>query len=433
MMKTFLQLLGADAPVFRRYALMAVLYGLLSGLTITALVPVLTRLLAGDTGGASLWIVVLLAGVIACWAWRRRVEKAGIGVGIAVLQGGRHRIGDHVARLPVGWFTPENTARLNHVVSHGIMEVAQLPAHVFTPVFGGGVTPVVMVAALFALDWRMGLIALAALPVLAGVFLIAARFGLRADEAFHRQAAHTSQRVVEFAQAQSMLRAFNGEGGGSRFLERAINRQRQSGRELIWMSMVSVVLNAWVVQVILAALLIAAVAGLNAYPGAALDAGEAISVVVSLVMAIRFIDPLLDVAGYGAQPAGGRAGDFGRPAHARAGCAAARARCFGGIARRFLPLRSGRAGGAAWGQPARRAGVDGRSGGVVRFGQDHAGAAYRAIFRRGDGSCSGWRRRCARNVWRASRRQDQPDFSGHLSVPGQRRRQYPYRQAGCFR
>lgn len=306
MMKTFLQLLGADAPVFRRYALMAVLYGLLSGLTITALVPVLTRLLAGDTGGASLWIVVLLAGVIACWAWRRRVEKAGIGVGIAVLQGGRHRIGDHVARLPVGWFTPENTARLNHVVSHGIMEVAQLPAHVFTPVFSGAVTPVVMVAALFALDWRMGLIALAALPVLAGVFLIAARFGLRADEAFHRQAARTSQRVVEFAQAQSVLRAFNGEGGGSRFLERAIDRQRRSGRELIWMSMVSVVLNAWVVQVIFAALLIAAVAGLNAYPGAALDAGEAISVVVSLVMAIRFIDPLLDVASYGEALRGAR-------------------------------------------------------------------------------------------------------------------------------
>lgn len=109
MMRTFIQLLGEDAPIFRRYVWMAVLYGLLSGLTIAALVPVLTRLLAGDTHGSALWLCVLLVGVVACWAWRRQVEKAGIGVGIAVLQGARHRIGDHVARLPIGWFTPENT------------------------------------------------------------------------------------------------------------------------------------------------------------------------------------------------------------------------------------------------------------------------------------------------------------------------------------
>lgn len=53
MLKTLMQLLGDDARLFRRYACMAVLHGLLSGLAVTALVPVLSRLLAGDTRGAA--------------------------------------------------------------------------------------------------------------------------------------------------------------------------------------------------------------------------------------------------------------------------------------------------------------------------------------------------------------------------------------------
>ena len=43
MLKTFMLLLGQDAPVLRRYGWMAVAYGVLCGLTITALAPLLTH------------------------------------------------------------------------------------------------------------------------------------------------------------------------------------------------------------------------------------------------------------------------------------------------------------------------------------------------------------------------------------------------------
>ncbi|MGJ7530110.1 ABC transporter ATP-binding protein [Variovorax sp. GB1P17] len=299
MLKTFVQLLGADALVFRRYAWMAVLYGLLSGLTITALVPVLSHLLAGDARAAALWLVALLAGMAACWAWRRKVERAGVRVGVAVLQGGRHRIGDHVARLPVGWFTPDNTARLGHVITQGMMATAQLPAHVFTPVISGAVTPLVIVVALFVLHWPLGLIALAALPVLAGSFLVTSRLGRRADRAFHRHFADASQRMVEFAQVQSVLRAFNGEGSAARWLEEAIDRQRASAARAICQSSLSTVLNAWVVQAAFAALLIAAALWFDARLGGTLQAGSVVAVIVSLLLVNRYIDPLLEVAGYG--------------------------------------------------------------------------------------------------------------------------------------
>ncbi|MFW1748357.1 ABC transporter ATP-binding protein [Acinetobacter guillouiae] len=306
MLKTFIQLLGDDAPVFKRYVAMAVCYGLLSGLTTVLLVPIFTHLLNGEVDQAGMWSVVLLVGVVCCWLLRRRIEELGMLVGSALLSTARQRIGNHVASLPVGWFNPENTARLSHVVSQGMMDVAQLPAHLFTPVISGVVAPVIMVIALFFLNVKMGLIALVVLPIIAIVFIVASKLGSKADEAFHRASGYTSQRMVEFAQAQSVLRAFNGEGGSTRFLEQAIDQQKESGTQLIYISTASVVLNSWVVQIIFAALIIVAVLGINQWLGIELSAGYVISTVIALFLVNRFVDPLLDIAGYGEALRGAR-------------------------------------------------------------------------------------------------------------------------------
>lgn len=66
MLKTFNQLLGEDARVLRRYLWMTLVYGLLCGLTIVTLVPVLTRLLNGDVRSAGQWLTALVIGVLVC-------------------------------------------------------------------------------------------------------------------------------------------------------------------------------------------------------------------------------------------------------------------------------------------------------------------------------------------------------------------------------
>ncbi|WP_421160858.1 ABC transporter ATP-binding protein [Aeromonas dhakensis] len=302
MLNTFLRLLGDDAVLLRRYGLLALLYGLLCGLTLVCLIPVLTHLLRAETDAATGWLLVQLIGVLLCWNLRRRVEKAGIAVGIAVLRTGRHALGEHVGSLPIGWFTPANTARLNHLASQGMMELAQLPAHVFTPLLGGVITPLVVLVALFALDVQLGLIALIALPLLVAVFLLTTRLNQHADQTFHQHAADTSQRMVEFAQAQSVLRAFNGEQGGTRFLEQAIAQQQASGRQLIRLTALASGLNVWAVQACFATLLLVAAQHLG---GA--DKESLIAALVTLVLINRFIDPLLDVAGYSDVLRGARA------------------------------------------------------------------------------------------------------------------------------
>ncbi|WP_226562556.1 ABC transporter ATP-binding protein [Salipiger thiooxidans] len=288
--------------MFRRYAAMALLSGVLNALTIALTVPVLLNVLRGDVTGALPWLAALILGALACWAFRRRVETAGIEVGVAVLEGVRLRLGNHVSRLPIGWFDAERTGRLSHALTHGVMEVAQLPAHVFTPVLSGLVVPPVLALVLLVLAPPLGLVAVVALPVMVLVFAMAARLGRDADRGYHAAAVQTGQRAVEFARTQSVLRAFSGEGASARFLHEAFAGQRQAALRLIRLSTASVMLNGWALQAVFAAMLIVAVGQL----GPDLPPEQTLSLIVALVIAQRFIEPMAERAGYGEALRGAR-------------------------------------------------------------------------------------------------------------------------------
>ena len=298
MLKTLVQLLGDEVPLLRRYAWMAAAYGVLCGLTMAALAPLLAHGLRGDGRVAMGWLGALLLGVLLSWMGRRTVEQAGVRVGVAVLQSGRHRLGQHLVSLPIGWYTPQNTARIGHVVTQGMMGIAQLPAHVFTPLISGVATALIVWLALLVWNPVLGLVAVIALPLLAGAFAWASSLSARANAAFQRDFAEASQRVVEFAQAQSVLRAFSGDGSSTRFLEQALTAQRQSGLRLMVLSSLSSVFCVWAVYLVFAALWVAAVYGLHGAAGGALQAEELIAFTVSLLLVVRWIEPLQEIAGY---------------------------------------------------------------------------------------------------------------------------------------
>ncbi|MGV2909717.1 ABC transporter ATP-binding protein, partial [Achromobacter sp. AGC25] len=97
------------------------------------------------------------------------------------------------------------------------------------------------------------------------------------------------------------------QGGGMRHFEEAVEQQRASGARLIWLSAGAAVLNAWAVQATFAALLIAGAWWINALLGSQAGAAELVAAMVSMLLAARYIDALLEVAGYGEILRGARA------------------------------------------------------------------------------------------------------------------------------
>ncbi|WP_075179235.1 ABC transporter ATP-binding protein [Neptunomonas phycophila] len=298
MLNVFRMLLGPDARTLRRYLALAVTYGVLSGVTMVTLIPLVRSLFTEDLTTTLAWLALLLVGVGCCWLLRRCVEQYGVRVGVSVLQAGRHHLGQQIAKLPIGWFTPDQTAKLNQLVTQGLMSVAQLPAHVFTPVILGLLSPFVIAVALFILYWPLGVIMAAAIPVIAGVIICASRLSRKADRAFHHHFAEASQRAVEYAQSQSVLRAFSAKGQASRWVEDAFDQQRQASARLIWLSTGASVLNAWAIQALFATLLIALVLWITQLPGASNQTDTGIAVTLAFILVARVIDSFLEVASY---------------------------------------------------------------------------------------------------------------------------------------
>lgn len=295
MLSTLLRILGDDAGVLRRYLWLMLAYGFLCGLAMLWQLPLLQALLAGRVGQAWPYVLAMLGMVTLCWWMRYRVEHAGIRVGVAVLRGVRLRVGEHIATLPLGWFSPQRGAMLGHMVTQGLMALAQLPAHVFTPV---GVSLLMALLLLPALAWLHAGLAftalLAILVVLAGMML-AGRLARRADKAYQQVFADASQRLLEFAHAQAVLRAFNGSGGGMAAVHEALHQQRQAGAKLIGLSALAAVATAGLLQLLFVGLLWLALSIVVSSGQGLFAAGT----IMALVLCVRFIEPLQELVGYG--------------------------------------------------------------------------------------------------------------------------------------
>ncbi|MDQ8952355.1 ABC transporter ATP-binding protein [Acinetobacter rudis] len=307
MFKTFSKLLGNDCYIFYRYLVLTAVYAVLCGLSMVLLAVLLAKVLQSAYSYIEIFLLLIIICITMCWWLRRVVEQQGIKVGIAVLAGARLRLGEHVATLPVGWFNQQNKTQFNHIVNQGMMSIAQLPAHVFTPLLTSLITPVVMVIALFFYSPQLGLMSLLALPILGMVFYLTVKISSYTDASYQHNFASTSQRIVEFAQAQSIFRAFNGEGTSRRFLDQAFDTQRQSAFKLIVLSSCAAVLNTWVIQIIFAGLLLLALMALVLIPSDQLVLADVISVVIILLLLCRFIEAVTEVASYSEVLRGGAA------------------------------------------------------------------------------------------------------------------------------
>lgn len=289
-------LLGPErGHLLRRYLVLTVLACVVEGATIALGVPVLQRLLIGDPAGAVPWLVVLAVAAIASWLLRHAATLGGFQVGAELLGSLPGRIGDHVGKLPVGWFAPANTSRLAHTLSAGIMKVIGLPAHQLGPLIRAVVTPVTLVAATALFEPRLAAIAAVLLPLVLLVFWWAARLGRRADDAMHGAAAEATDRMVEFAQGQTVLRAFGRGGNGLAQFDQALREQQRTERRRLWLVLPPIMVNSSLAR---AAFLVLLATAASLAVGADSPAQVATLAAV-LVLVNRIVEPLSEVAAHG--------------------------------------------------------------------------------------------------------------------------------------
>lgn len=272
------------------YLAWVIAYGVTQGIAMVLLVPVLQHLLAGDAVGALGWLAVLIAAAAVTCVAHYVQAMQGFEVALVVLSSMHHRVGDHVALLPLGWFTSEKVGRMSRILTSGTMTVGGLFAHLLTPLVVGIATPATVAVGMFFFDWRLAVAVLACAPVLYVAFRWSAGLVGRGDELTDAAAVVAGNRVVEFARSQRALRAFGRGAEGYAPLEDALERQRVIGRRAVWMAVPGILAGGLATQLAFTALI---VVGVVLALGGATDVPGLIAL---LALAARFTGPLAEVA-----------------------------------------------------------------------------------------------------------------------------------------
>ncbi len=296
MIRTLLRVLGDDhaTPVRRTITLMTIT-AVVEGALYALLVPVL-RTLFGDTPSAVWpWLIAFGCAVAVFAVLRFLSDLSGFRAATTLLHGTYTRLGDHLARLPVGWYTASRVGEVSVTASRGVLQSIGVIAHLLAPFIAAFVTPLTIVVVILAFNWQLGLAALAAAPVVAAIQRWTGRATTATDAATAARGREATGRVIEYLQAQPVLRAGGRTTERFRLLDDSLHALQRAARRSALTTLPGVLGLALAVQVLFTVML-----ALGAYLALGGDIG-AEEVLTILVLAARCADPLLSLAEYGGQ------------------------------------------------------------------------------------------------------------------------------------
>ena len=294
MIRPLLAVADGDARRLLRWSLVGlVAEAVLMGIGFALLVPVLRALFANDTATAWTWLLVMV-GVLGVYAIVRfRTQMAGYLAAVGLARELFTRLGDHIAKLPLGWFEADRVGRIGRLTSQGVIDVMGVPAHLLRPIVTAFVTPATVIALMVVFDWRLALAALITAPLAMLTYRWSGNLVQRTNHRTDAAAADAAGRLVEFAQSQAVLRAFGRAAERHRQLDDALVEQRDAGRTQLVTVVPGLVSFVLVVQL---AFTVVMLFGTNLALGGEIDAPEMLAL---MVLAARYVEPLINAADLG--------------------------------------------------------------------------------------------------------------------------------------
>ncbi len=138
----------------------------------------------------------------------------------------RTRLSEHLAQLPLGFIITNGTGALKKVMLEDVMSLHTFVAD-STPTIGRvSAVPLVAAAVLFAIDWRLALVAVTVLTLGMAVMSFAYRDSGRLMKEYEQSQAHMNGAVVEFIQAMPVVRTFDDGTSSFRRYQNALERYR---------------------------------------------------------------------------------------------------------------------------------------------------------------------------------------------------------------
>jgi ATP-binding cassette subfamily B protein len=201
------------------------------------------------------------------------------------------RIGNHLAALPLGWYTAERVGQLSTLLGQGVVNIMGIAAHLIRPLITGLLTPATIVVALAFFDWRLALVTAATIPALVLVFRWAGRLSETADTIQATAQAEAAGRIIEYASLQPVLRSHGASGASNRLVDEALTDKHDAAARVLRASTPGRVGFALALQIAFT-LTLAAATGLVLGGWT-----SAVAALPLLVLVVRFVEPLTETVG----------------------------------------------------------------------------------------------------------------------------------------
>ncbi len=119
---------------------------------------------------------------------------------------------ERFSRAPLGWFTETTSGRIRKTVQDDTVTVHTVIAHAPVDVLNAVATPVVLLCYALYLDWRLGLLSVATVPLYLGTYSIMMRTMPTKTAEMDGKLARLSSTMLEFASGIAVVKTFGQTG-----------------------------------------------------------------------------------------------------------------------------------------------------------------------------------------------------------------------------
>ena len=130
----------------------------------------------------------------------------------------RMKLGDHLRKLPMGYFTEGNMGKISSVLSTDMVFIEENCMSVLAELITFMISQGLMIVMMFVMDWRVGLLSL----IVTGIFILVGNFMLKTtmdhSEKKQEYSEHLTDTVLDFAEGIGIIKSYNMLGEKSKSL-----------------------------------------------------------------------------------------------------------------------------------------------------------------------------------------------------------------------
>ena len=244
---------------FVQASVLSCIVGAVRGVSLVAFIPASIALTSGAPAwGLRLgsWLVVLALCAVTSFVVDYLLAMRSYSLAFDFLSNMHRAIGDKVASLPLGSFRADTAGKMSRLVSRELLILGEVFAHMYSPLIAAIVTSLTMLVGITVFSPVLGLVCVAAIPVVGGG-VWGARRCLQSGAALKEPSARElSHRIVEYATKQGALRAC-GRASSYEPLQRAESEYRVAARRTLMRETLGQIVNGMAAQTVVVTLICA--------------------------------------------------------------------------------------------------------------------------------------------------------------------------------